>query len=188
MLLAYHVDVVVKKKLHTNVPISHFETLRCFIYLFLYVMNRTVIYWNTLDAERCFWYQWARSRAGNGGPGAELLLNARSAEGKLLMLHFAHILCRTPPHKCSFLLMTVLQDLTEKQLTTCYKRHCNSLSQAILVAFLINKFLKLSFDYIFWPAIEWQKIPNLLAVPCPQESYQLVENGHLMTPLKESWP
>ncbi len=34
------------------------------------------------------------------------LLNARSEERKLLTLHFAHILCRTAPHKCGFLLMT----------------------------------------------------------------------------------
>ncbi len=120
-----------KKSLHTSVPINHFETLLLF-YFVIYVMNRTVIfqtYWNTLDAERCFWYQWVRSGAGNGEPGAERemvnpersgkwwtrsgeIIKCSSAEGKLLVLHSAHILCRTLPHKCGFLLMTLLQDLT----------------------------------------------------------------------------
>ncbi len=52
-----------KKSLHTSFPISHFEALLLF-YLVIYVMNRTVVfqtYWNTLDAEHCFWYQWVRS-------------------------------------------------------------------------------------------------------------------------------
>ncbi len=101
MLLACH---VVGKKVCTLVFQSHFETLLLFsffdFFLLIYVMNRTVIfqtYWNTSEAERCFWYQWARSGAGagNGEPRAELewLLNARSEEGKLLTLHSAHILC-----------------------------------------------------------------------------------------------
>ncbi len=126
MLLAH---VVGKKSLHTSVPISHVETLLLFylFYFLIYVMNRTVIfqtYWNTFHeiakAEPCFWYQRAKEWSGSGkwwtwsGAGAEWLLNARSAEGILLTLHSAHILCQTPPHKCGFLLMTVLlQDLTE---------------------------------------------------------------------------
>ncbi len=83
-----------EKSLHISVPISHFETLQLF-YLLICVMNRTVIfqtYWNTIDAERCFWYQSARSGAGNCEPVAEWLLNAWSAEEKLLTLHCAHIL------------------------------------------------------------------------------------------------
>lgn len=66
-------------------------------------MNRTVIfqaYWNTLAVEwrvkvkRCFWDKWAWIGAGpgSGEPGAEWLLNARSAEGKVLLLHSAYIL------------------------------------------------------------------------------------------------
>ncbi len=69
-------------------------------------------------------------------------------------------------HKCGFLLMTVLL-----QLSSSYKRHCNSLSQAILVAFFINEFLKLSFDYVLAHQstcgmflARWQTyLPN----PCP---------------------
>ncbi len=56
------------------------------------------------------------------------------------------------------------------KLTTIYKRHCNSLSQAILVTFLINSFLKLSFDYVLAchlvAILFFGPLPNLLADPC----------------------
>ncbi len=122
-----------------------------------------------------------RSRSGKwwnrGGAGAEWLLNAWSAEEKLLMLHSAHILCRTPPHKCGFLLMTVLlQDLTQSNsslpvtkytVTVCYTGKSSS---------IFHQFLKLSFDYVLArhlvAKIFFGPMPNLLADPW-FKSYQL---------------
>ncbi len=86
-----------KTCLHTCVPISYVETQMLF-YNILHA--QTVIfqtYWNTFHeiakTERCFWYQRVKSRAGAGNaePGAEWLLNAWTAEGKLLTRHSTHI-------------------------------------------------------------------------------------------------
>ncbi len=74
----------------------------------------------------------------------------------------AHILCRTLPHKCGFLLMTVLlQDLTQSNSSLPVTKDTVTVCQAIVVAFFINSFLKLSFEYVlarhlvaklfFWP-------------------------------------
>ncbi len=120
---------VVEKGLH-SVPISHFETL--LLFYFLYVMNKAVIfqtYWNTLDAERCFWYQSARS-------GAESLLNARSAEGILLTLHSAHILWSdTATQMCVFFVNDCQRTLHRVPVT---KYTVKVSHRQVLVAFFIK--------------------------------------------------
>ncbi len=87
--------------LNTSVPISHIETPVILIH-----MNRTVVFQTYFRCGAVFLISVS----------VESLLKAWSAEGKLLTHHSAHILYsdRTPPHKCGFLLMTVLlQDLTQ---------------------------------------------------------------------------
>ncbi len=101
MLLACHVVIKVFPLFDT------FKHSCYFIYLWTeewFSSNILKLFLRRVKAERCFWYQWtrSRSRATNVEPGAEWLLNARSAKGKLLMLHSSHILCLTPPHKCDF--------------------------------------------------------------------------------------
>ncbi len=77
-----------------------------------------------------------------------------SAEGKLLMLDSAHILCRTPPHKCGFLLITVLLlDLTQNNSSLPVTKYTVTVCQAILVAFFESiHFLNYRLT-MFWPAI-----------------------------------
>ncbi len=144
-------------------------------------MNRTVIfqtYWNTFHeiakAERCLWYPWARSGAGNGEPGAELelvIIKCLERGGEIVgaPLRSHRLLCRIPPHKCGFLLMTVLlQDLTQSNSSLPVTKDTVTVCQAIVVVFFINTFFLIilcsgppsSGEFLFGP------MPNLLADPC----------------------
>ncbi len=54
-------------------------------------------------------------------------------------LHSHRLLCRTPPHKCGFLLMTVLlQDLTQSNSSLPVTKDTVTVCQAIVVVFFIN--------------------------------------------------
>ncbi len=47
------------------------------------------------------------------------------------------LLCRTPPHKCGFLLMTVLlQDLSKNKSSLSVTKYTKTVCQAILVVFV----------------------------------------------------
>ncbi len=93
-----------KKSLYTSVPISHVETL-----VILFILFFNIRYEQNCDISNLLkYFSWdsegravslvsvSEERSGSGkwwtrsGAGAEWL-NARSAEGKLLVLHSAHI-------------------------------------------------------------------------------------------------
>ncbi len=86
------------------------------------------------------------------------------------------LLCRTPPHKCGFLLMTVLlQDLTQSNSSLPLTKDTVTVCQATVVVF----FYKLIFLIILWlysgpPSIGeiffLARSPNLLADPWPTVS------------------
>ncbi len=88
----------------------------------------------------------------------------------------AHILCRTLPHKCGFLLMTVLlQDLPQSNSSLPVTKDTVTVCQAIVVAFFINSFLKLSFEYALarhlLAKLFFGPMPSLLADPIYCISY-----------------
>ncbi len=74
-----------EKGLHTSIPISHFETLLLFIYFYFLHYEQNCDFSNILKYFR-------RRAVFLISVSAESLLNAWSVEGKLLVLHSAHIL------------------------------------------------------------------------------------------------
>ncbi len=95
------------ESLHTSVPISHllnsplilFFNIRdeknCDISNILKYLIRGSLFLISVSAERSGKW-WTRSGV--------IIKCSERVRGELLLLHAAHILCLTPPHKCGFLL------------------------------------------------------------------------------------